>query len=267
MQDITPEHYRIHLEPDLDSFSFQGHTEITIVSGAAVREVVLNALDLDIHTCEAGKGVALEECAFAMAPEKEEMRVILPGEMQGEITLAIDYSGDINNRMAGFYRSKYVQAGQEKYVAITQFEESDARRAFPCFDHPMKKATFDVEMVIDEDLVAISNSAVAEEKAVDGGKKIVHFQRTPKMSTYLLFFGVGAFDFIEDPGKVLVRVATMPGLTEQGRFGLDFGRKSLEFSEDYYAIPYPFPKLDLIAVEDFAFGAMENSTVKALFCQ
>ena len=258
MQEINPIHYRIHLEPDLETFSFQGHTEIEALCQGTTQEILLHALDLDVQTCKAGKGEALEECTFSMDPEKEEMKVLLPKEMSGEVTLVIDYVGEINNRMAGFYRSKYIQDGQEKYVGVTQFEESDARRAFPCFDHPLKKATFDVEMVIDETLVAISNSAVAEETTVEGGKKCIRFQRTPKMSTYLLFFGVGEFDFIEDPGKVLVRVATMPGMTKQGLFGLEFGRKSLEFSEDYYAIPYPFPKLDLIAIEDFAFGAMEN---------
>ncbi len=258
MPEITPKHYRIRLEPDLDTFRFQGHTEIEVLSQGTTKEVTLHALDLDVRACRAGKGKTLEECTFALAPEKEEMTVLLPRERGGEMTLAIDYTGEINNRMAGFYRSKYVRDGREKYVGVTQFEESDARRAFPCFDHPLKKATFDVEMVIDEALVAISNSAVSEERALAGGKKLIRFQRTPKMSTYLLFFGVGEFDFIEDPGKVLVRVATMPGMTDQGRFGLEFGRKSLEFSEDYYAIPYPFPKLDLIAIEDFAFGAMEN---------
>ncbi|MBW2207182.1 MAG: M1 family metallopeptidase [Deltaproteobacteria bacterium] len=258
MQEINPIHYRIHLEPDLDNFSFQGHTEIDIHSTGPAKEILLHALDLDVQTCRAGMEDLFEECTFSMDPENEEMKVLLPKEMSGEMTLAIDYVGEINNRMAGFYRSKYVQNGQEKYVGVTQFEESDARRAFPCFDHPLKKATFDVEMVIDETLVAISNSAVAEEKTVEGGKKTIRFQRTPKMSTYLLFFGVGEFDFIEDPGEVLVRVATMPGMSKQGMFGLEFGRKSLEFSEDYYAIPYPFPKLDLIAIEDFAFGAMEN---------
>ena len=113
-------------------------------------------------------------------------------------------------------------------------------------------------MVVPESLAAISNGPVIEERPLGNGRKFVRFQKTPKMSTYLLFFGVGEFEFMEDPGEVLVRVAAMPGMIKYGRFGLEFGRKSLEFSEAYYDIKYPIPKLDLIAIADFAAGAMEN---------
>jgi tricorn protease interacting factor F2/3 len=197
-------------------------------------------------------------CPFLVDPEKETLRIMFPEEMAGDMNLKIDYVGQINDRMAGFYRSRYQTEGEERFIAVTQFEESDARRAFPCFDHPVKKATFDVEMVIDKDLVAISNGALIEETSFGQKKRLVKFERTPKMSTYLLFFGVGPFEFIEDQGEVLFRLAAMPGMTRYGGFGLDFGRKSLEFSEEYYGIKYPMPKLDLIAIADFAAGAMEN---------
>ncbi len=148
--------------------------------------------------------------------------------------------------------------GIEKHVAVTQFEESDARRAFPCFDHPAQKATFDIELIINTELMAISNSPVEEEKDLGGGKKLIKFQKTPLMSTYLLFFGVGEFEFTEDSGDVLIRAGTMPEKTGHAEFGLQFGRKCLDFAEDYFAIKYPLPKLDLIAISDFAAGAMEN---------
>ena len=140
------------------------------------------------------------------------MKITLPKQMTGNISLKIDYAGEINDKMAGLYRSKYVVGGEEKHIAVTQFEESDARRVFPCFDHPVKKATFDVEMIIDKELMAISNCPISEEKPLGAGKKLIRFQRTPKMSTYLLFFGIGEFEFMEDSGEVLVRMATMPGM-------------------------------------------------------
>ena len=158
---------------------------------------------------------------------------MLPEALVGDIDLTVDYVGRINDRMAGFYRSRYQVDGQECFIAVTQFEESDARRAFPCFDHPVKKATFDVVMVIDKDLVAISNQAVIEETSPGHGNRLVKFERTPKMSTYLLCFGVGPLDFFEDQGAVLVRLAAMPGMARYGAFGRAFGTKSLAFSEAY----------------------------------
>jgi tricorn protease interacting factor F2/3 len=178
--------------------------------------------------------------------------------VSGHVCLVIDYIGEINNRMAGFYRSRYVRDGIERYAGVTQFEESDARRAFPCFDHPAIKATFEVEMLIDNGLTAIFNTDIAEEERMKDGRKRVCCERTPKMSTYLLFFGVGEFEFIQDPGDVLIRVAAAPGKAQQGRYSLEFLRKALGFCEDYYGIEYPLSKLDLIAIADFAFGAMEN---------
>jgi len=258
MNDVNPIHYRIRLEPDLESFRFQGSTEILVKASKPVNEISLNALELSVRSCKVKVDGKLVSCPFIVDPKKEEIRVSLPEEMDGKIDLRIDYVGEINNKMAGFYRSKYVVDGKERYIAVTQFEESDARRAFPCFDHPVKKATFDVEMAVNERLVAISNGPVTEEKRLDDGRTLIRFKRTPKMSTYLLFFGVGEFEFIEDPGEVLIRVATMPGMTKYAGFGMEFGRKSLKFSEDYYGIKYPLPKLDLIAISDFAAGAMEN---------
>lgn len=258
MNNVNPIQYSIHLEPDLNTFKFKGSTGILIETVEPIREISLNALELTILHCRVKKNGQYVECAFSVDSAKEEVNVSLPEKMIGEIELRLDYLGEINNKMAGFYRSRYRADGKEKYIAVTQFEESDARRAFPCFDHPVKKAFFEVEMVIDEDLDAVSNCAIVEENPLSNGKKLVKFQRTPKMSTYLLFFGVGEFEFKETPGDGQVRLAAMPGMTKYGQFGLDFGKKSLEFAEAFYGIKYPLSKLDLIAIPDFAFGAMEN---------
>jgi tricorn protease interacting factor F2/3 len=256
---MNPIHYKIRLEPDLDKFTFHGITEIEIMTEESVDRVTLNAVDLSFNSCTVKIGEEELECTFSLDPKKEEATINLPREVEGSMELTIDYSGNINPSLEGLYRSKYEVEGQTKFLAVTQFEERSARKAFPCFDHPQKKATFDIEFVIDENLKGIANTAVAEERNLDNGKKLLRFERTPKMSTYLLFFGVGDFEFIEDSStRPLVRVATTPGKTKYGDFGLQMGRKALAFGEDYTGIEFPISKCDYIAVPDFAFGAMEN---------
>ncbi|MEA2038706.1 MAG: M1 family metallopeptidase [Thermodesulfobacteriota bacterium] len=258
MNSVNPTNYKISIEPDLQSFNFSGRTEILIEAAEPVSEITLDSLDLDIRSCRVRTDSGFVNCPFRVNQDKEEMTITLPVEISGTIRLGIDYTGHINDSMAGLYRSRYKSKGETKYIAVTQFEESDARRAFPCFDHPFRKATFDIEMIIDNSLTAISNTPIAEERLSGTGKKLVRFEQTPEMSTYLVFFTVGDYKFLEDPGDVLVRVATLPGMTKYARFGLDFARKSLISCETKYGIKYPLPKLDLIAIPDFAFGAMEN---------
>ncbi|MGD9358048.1 MAG: M1 family metallopeptidase [Desulfobacterales bacterium] len=260
MQELNPINYLIHLEPDLTRFKFDGNCEILLEATETVSEVALNILDIAIWSCRLlnNEGDGFVACPFKVDPAKEEVRVTLPDATSGKIRLRIDYQGEINDKMAGFYRSNYTYQGDTRFIAVTQFEESDARRAFPCMDHPAQKATFDIEIDIDHQLVAISNGAVKKEDRLDNGKKRITFEQTPIMSTYLVFFGVGEFEFTQDEMDSRVRVATLPGMKKNARFGAEFGRKSLEFSESYYAIPYPLPKMDLIAIPDFAFGAMEN---------
>jgi len=258
MQALIPLNYRIHLEPDLTRFKFDGKCEILLDAPQSISEVVLNILEIAIWSCRLRQGDGFVNCAFTVDPDREEVRVSLPEPMSGKIRLIIDYQGSINDKMAGFYRSKYTFQGETRFIAVTQFEESDARRAFPCMDHPAKKATFDIKMDIDNQLVAISNGAVKKEDRLDNGKKRITFVQTPMMSTYLVFFGVGQFEFTPDEKDSRVRVATLPGMKKYAQFGAEFGRKSLGFSETYYAIAYPLPKMDLIAIPDFAFGAMEN---------
>jgi len=258
MEQVTPKNYQIHLIPDLAHFTFSGSVTLLAEAQTAIEELRLNVLDLTITSCGVRAGDHFIDCAFDANNEKEELQILFPQKVQGAICIRVLYAGQINDKMAGFYRSQYVGHGQTKYIAVTQFEESDARRAFPCMDHPVKKATFDIIMDIDTDLVAISNSVIASESPLANGKKRVIFEQTPKMSTYLVFFGVGEFEFTRDAEDPRVRVATLPEMKAYAKFGLEFGRKALAFSEDYYGIPYPLSKMDLIAIPDFAFGAMEN---------
>jgi len=258
MPELNPLNYRIHLVPDLTHFKFDGKCEILLDAPQAVSDVSLNILEIAIWSCRLQQGDEFVNCPFTVNPAGEEIRVILPEPKSGKIRLKIDYQGSINDKMAGFYRSKYTYQGETRFIAVTQFEESDARRAFPCMDHPAKKATFDIKIDVDNELVAISNQAVKKEDQLENGKKRITFAQTPKMSTYLVFFGVGEFEFTQDEKDSRVRVVTLPGMQEYARFGAEFGRKSLQFSETYYKIDYPLPKMDLIAIPDFAFGAMEN---------
>jgi len=258
MQPITPINYKLYIEPDLVNFRFDGKCEFLFDAPEAVAEVALNILDITIRRCRLRQPDNGTECVFKANSENEELAVFLPGPRAGKIKLEIEYQGVINDKMAGFYRSGYTHQGLSKHIAVTQFEESDARRAFPCIDHPARKATFDIIMDIDPDLTAISNGAIKQQEILGSGKKRVTFEQTPKMSTYLVFLGVGEFEITRDKKDHRVRVVTLPGMKKFARFGAEFGRDSLAFSESYYAIDYPLPKMDLIAIPDFAFGAMEN---------
>jgi tricorn protease interacting factor F2/3 len=258
MSSSVPVQYRVHIEPDVKTFTFSGQVEVVFACPEPVRDILLNALDIAVWSCRLTSGGKTVSCPFEMDPGKESLRVVLPVEASGEVRLAIDYMGRINDKMAGFYRSRYLAKDGERWIAITQFEESDARRAFPCVDHPAAKATFDIELSADAGLTAISNTPVAEERTLENGRRLFVFETTPRMSTYLVFFGVGDFRFIEDPKSVTVRVAAVTSVKEAGKYALDFGRKALDYCDAYYGIPYPLSKLDLIAVPDFAFGAMEN---------
>ena len=176
------------------------------------------------------------------------------------MTLEIVYTGFLNNQMAGFYRSSYTNIhGESKIMASTQFEALDARRCFPCWDEPARKAVFGVTLIIDADLICFSNMP---EKACTsaGSKKTVSFLDTPKMSTYLLAFCVGTFDFVQARTNhgVLVKVYTPPGKASAGLFALDCAVRSLDKYDDFFGVPYPLPKLDMVAIGEFAAGAMEN---------
>ena len=171
----------------------------------------------------------------------------------------IDYTGAINDLMSGFYRSRYVVDGQTRYLATTQFEERDARRAFPCVDHPAAKATFEIELLAPEGHIAIANTPVASTESQADGRTLFRFEPTPPMSTYLVYFAVGPFDVeVDTSWRVPISVAVSPGKAPQARQSLEYARKSISYLEELVGFEYPLGKLDSIGVSDFAFGAMEN---------
>lgn len=175
--------------------------------------------------------------------------------------LEIKFTGQLNDKMAGFYRSTYKRDdGSEGVLATTQMEPTDARRAFPCFDEPSLKAEFTVTLVADKKLTCLSNMDVASETEVEGGKKAVKFNKSPLMSTYLIAFVVGELNYIETRSfRVPVRVYAPPGQNiEHGRFSLELAARTLAFYEKVFGIEFPLPKMDQVAIPDFAQGAMEN---------
>ena len=258
---VTPQCYHIVITPNLSNFTFTGRMVLNARAHKSTGNIRLDSLELDIRQCRVKPEDNKHpdgECRFSVDPAKSNLTVHFPGPITGDFELIIDYTGKINDSMAGFYRSRIQVAGAPDHMAVTQFQESDARRAFPCFDHPAQKAVFTVEMVIDDNLTAISNADIRTISAPEAGRRRVIFYPTPKMSTYLVFFGVGPFEIHRDETDHRLRAVCLPGTGDQTRFGREFGCKALAYGEDYFGIAYPLTKLDLIAVPDFAFGAMEN---------
>lgn len=259
---VVPKRYSITLFPNLNEFTFSGEEEILLELTESVSEITLHAIELEITSAEIIKGAKKLKSAKITYDEKSETTTISFDKIivKGDAKLKLIFTGILNDKMHGFYRSKYKHQGKDQHMAVTQFESTDARRAIPSFDEPARKAIFDVRLIIPEDHVAISNTIETEIAEHSPGYKIVTFEPTPKMSTYLLAFIVGKFEHIEAKTKsgVKVRVFTTHGKKHQAKFALDTATKVLEFYEEYFGIPYPLPVLDLIAIPDFASGAMEN---------
>ncbi len=261
---VIPERYEIKLTPDLLQWTFAGEVKIAVEVRQAVREVLLNAAELSIQSVSMRRADGAPQHGNAQVDEANEQAVlsfpdiVAPGKYQ----LQIHFTGVLNDKLHGFYRSVYKGAdGQDKPLASTQFESTDARRAFPCWDEPAFKAVYQVTLVIDEKLTAISNTRVIDEKTLPGtGKKAVSFADSIKMSTYLVAFIVGEFEATEPvtADGVPLRVLAVPGKKKLADFAVAIGKASLEHFSQYYGIPYPGDKLDLIAIPDFASGAMEN---------
>jgi len=259
---VTPYRYELRLEPDLKNFSFSGDEAVTVVVAQPTIEIVLNALELEIDEAAAEQnGRIVQSARIEMEPARERAHIYLRDTLTpGEWNLSIKFRGILNDKLHGFYRSQYTDStGKVHTVATTQFEATDARRAFPCWDEPALKAVYKVTLVIDENLTAVSNAGIEQERRLGAGKKEVVFKDTIKMSTYLLAFIVGEFEATDpvDAGTPL-RVVHVPGKRELTNWAKQIGAFSLKFFADYYRIPYPGDKLDLIAIPDFAAGAMEN---------
>ncbi len=260
-KNVTPKRYEIRLTPDLKAFTFAGEVTIAVTVNETTDDVVLNALELEIDRASAertGKSLAAKA---ELEPAKERAHLRFPEKLApGDWTLTIAFRGILNDKLHGFYRSQYQDAaGRVHTVATTQFESTDARRAFPCWDEPELKASYEVILIVDEPLAAISNGGQESERKLSGGKKEVVFKETIPMSTYLVAFIIGEFEATApvDAGTPL-RIVHVPGKESLTSWAQRIGAFSLKYFADYYGLKYPGDKLDLIAIPDFASGAMEN---------
>ncbi len=259
---ITPSHYRLEIAPDLEEATFTGTVSIDAETAEATDSITLHAVDLTITTAQITQSGATRQADVTADADTETvtMRVdeaLSPGPFQIELR----WNAAISDGLVGFYRSTYTAAdGTTARLAATQFEAPHARRAFPCFDEPAMKATFGVTLLVDPEHLAVSNSAEVDRTERSDGRVLVRFADTMKMSTYLVAWVVGPLEATDATmvGDTPVRVVHQPGQAHLTAFALETAAHALRYFEDYYGIAYPGDKLDLVALPDFAFGAMEN---------
>ena len=255
--DIAPINYNLVFEPDLKKFVFKGTETITIQCKKPTDIITMHCAEIDIESCSVHTGKDIS-CTAKTDAKTEELQIHLSQEIKGQAQIHITFQGTLNDKLLGFYRSRYGNNSSPKFLATTQFEAADARRAFPCWDEPEAKATFEISIITEKKFDAISNMPVRYKKR-SNNKTIHKFEKTPVMSTYLVYLGVGEFEYLRGKtGKTMIRIVTTKGNKSKGKFALDLAKKLLNAYEKYFGIKYPLPKLDLVAIPDFAAGAMEN---------
>jgi aminopeptidase N len=253
---VIPEHYTLTLTPDLVAAKFTGTETIDATLTAPSNTITLNAAEIQFHTVTASVANQDYPAQVSLDAEKEQATFTFAQALPaGNVKLKIAYAGILNGELRGFYLSKTAK----RNYAVTQFEPTDARRAFPSFDEPAMKATFDITVVADKGDTVISNTNVIADTPVSPAKHALHFATTPKMSTYLVAFLVG--DFACTSGEadgVPIRSCATPDKVEEGKYALTAAEFVLHYYDTYFGIKYPMPKLDMIALPDFEAGAMEN---------
>ena len=255
---VHPEHYSLVLTPDLKSATFKGSETIELTLDHPSRAITLNAAEIKFASVKAAAaGSSAQTAEVALAPEQEQATFAFPQTLPaGKVTLSIEYTGILNDQLRGFYVSKT----KTRNYAVTQFEPTDARRAYPGFDEPALKATYDISLIVDKTDTAISNTnIVSDTPGPIAGKHTIKFATTPKMSTYLVAFLVGDFKCTEGKSDgVPIRACATPDKVELTKLAVESAKYVLHYYNDYFGIKYPMPKLDMVALPDFEAGAMEN---------
>ncbi|ETP29338.1 hypothetical protein F442_21503 [Phytophthora nicotianae P10297] len=278
---VVPEKYHVDYEfIDLLNFRFEGSERVLLRVDEATSVITCHAVELyvfnvSVEDSASGTTQQAQQITYQTKDDSVSFHFAKPLTTGSKVALKLQFHGFLNDQLRGFYRTEYEHQGEKRVVAVTQFEACDARRAFVCWDEPALKATFEISMVTETDLVALSNAHVVETlvrpkknahirkntRSDVGGamEKVWKFAESPVMSTYLVAMVVGEFDMISDLTKegVVVNVYTAPGQSVRGRFALDVATKALSFFTDSFRIPYPLKKLDMVAIPDFL-GAMEN---------
>jgi puromycin-sensitive aminopeptidase len=262
---VRPSRYAITIEPDVEAATFTGEEAVSVEVTEATSTIVLNALDLDIDDAWIEPADATGDRRTATVTldtetERAHLEFTSPVDA-GPWVLHTRFRGVLNDKLTGFYRSTFTDdAGVEHAMAVTQFEATHARRAFPCWDEPEMKAVFGITLLVPDTLTALSNGRELTSEPTGDGRRRVVFADTMKMSTYLVAFIVGPLELTApvDVDNTPLRVAHPPGRAALTKFALESGSFALAYFADYYGIVYPGDKCDLVAVPDFAFGAMEN---------
>ncbi len=258
---VRPDRYDIHITPDAAKLGFTGHVDIALTVVRATDRIVLNAADLTLGKVSLSGQTATPRI---VRDDKQETTAFVFASplAPGRYTLSIDYTGKIYQQASGLFALDYETAdGTKQRALFTQFENSDARRFAPMWDEPGIKAVFAMTVDAPVGQMPVSNMPIVSDTVSAAGKRTVRFQDSPKMSSYLLFFGLGDFERIHQMvGKTDVGVIVRKGDAEKGRYALDAAVKLLGFYNDYFDTPYPLPKLDLVAGpgQSQFFGAMEN---------
>jgi puromycin-sensitive aminopeptidase len=262
-RNVLPRAYRIFLTPDLDAATFAGRVEIDVTIGESASAFTLNAIELELGAATVSDGGATLRSGEPTLDETYETATFsfddpLPA---GAATVEIAFTGILNDQLRGFYRSTFVDpSGATHAIATTQFENTDARRAFPCWDEPSFKATYQVNLTVPSHLAAYSNSPELSNTDLGNGQRTVSYAPTMKMSTYLVAFIVGPFEEtpVLDVDGTPLRIVYPVGKGALTGLALEAGAFALRFFSEYFDIPYPGDKLDMVAIPDFAQGAMEN---------
>jgi aminopeptidase N len=254
---VRPQHYSLTLTPDLKAATFTGSETIDVTLAETTNSITLNAHDLAFKSVKIDAAGKKQPATISLDKEKQQAIFTVPSNLPaGKATLTIEYTGTLNGELRGFYLSKTPR----RNYAVTQFESTDARRAFPSFDEPAFKATYDISLVIDKNDTGISNGPIVSDTPGPGeGKHTLKFLTTPKMSTYLVAFLVGDFQCSSgEQDGVAIRTCSTPDKVALTTYGVDVAKYVLHYYNTYFGIPYPLKKLDLIALPDFEAGAMEN---------
>jgi aminopeptidase N len=257
---VVPTEYSIRIIPDIEKLTFAGSETVKLNVRAPVRELVLNALELEITSASLDDKM-LPQSAVKIDKRNELLTLTLPSEFAaGDHKLALSFSGKINQQGQGFFYMRYQEqgTGATKIALGTQFEATDARRFFPCWDEPSFRARFQLAVVVPKNWLAVSNMPIESETKIDNGKE-VRFAMTPSMASYLNVFVAGELELIETKAAgTQIRVIATKGKAKWGRYALESTAQILEYYNDYFGVPYPLPKLDQIAIPGGFGGAMEN---------
>ena len=257
-----PNRYEIELDVDLDKFSYTGRQKVDLNVVETTNKIVLNSVGIEVTKAKVQN--TEQDISLEVSYIEEDEKIVFESEevlSKGLYELYLEFNSEITNDLKGFYKSSYMsEGGEKKWIATTQFEPTAARSAFPCWDEPEYKAIFSMTIITDEKYLRVSNEMVLEEEKIENNKLRTKFADSMKMSSYLVAFVIGDLEatVVGKSKTTDIRIIHRPGFSHQTSYAGTAAIKLLDFFEDYYKIPYPGTKLDLIAIPDFAMGAMEN---------